>query len=55
MLLENAGLVGDNERAMALPKSTRLVVPLAAFVICTLAMAAVGLLPGIPGLITIGG
>lgn len=55
MLLENAGYIGEQERTADLPKRTRLGIPLAAFLICTIAMAVVGLIPGIPGIIAAGG
>lgn len=55
VLLVNTGFVGDNKRAMALPRYTRLIIPIAAFIICTAAMAVVGLLPGIPAMINVGG
>ena len=55
MMLENAGFVGDNERALAVPKSKRLLIPIAAFIVCGLALGAVGLLPGIPAFVNIGG
>ena len=55
MLLANTGFVGDNDRAMGLSRTKRLILPIAAFLICTAAMAIVGLLPGIPALITAGG
>lgn len=51
MLLDNNGLIGDKERAKTLSFADRIVVPGLAFVICTIAMAAVGMLPGIPKLI----
>ena len=55
LLLTNTGLVGDNERSAHLPKAKRLLIPIAAFIICTAAMGAVGLLPGIPALLGTGG
>jgi hypothetical protein len=55
LLLTNTGLVGDNARAMGLPRSKRLLIPLITFVVCTAAMGAAGLLPGIPALLNPGG
>lgn len=49
MLLDNNGLIGDTERARTLSFSDRLIIPLGAFIISGIAMAAVGMLPGIPG------
>jgi len=51
MLLENAGFVGNIERGEDLPRAARLIIPVATFIVCTVAMAAVGLIPGIPSLI----
>ena len=51
MLLENAGFVGNIERGEDLPRAARLLIPTATFIICTIAMALAGLLPGIPALI----
>ena len=51
MLLENAGFVGNIERGEDLPRAARLLIPTATFIICTVAMALAGLLPGIPALI----
>ena len=51
MLLDNNGLIGDRERGARLGVVDRLVIPGGAFVICTLSMAAVGMLPGIPALV----
>lgn len=50
MLLDNNGLIGDKERAKQLGFADRIVIPLATFIICGLAMAAVGMLPGVPSL-----
>ncbi len=55
LLLTNTGLVGDNSRALDLPRSKRLLIPIVTFIICTVAMAVVGLLPGIPALLAVGG
>ena len=50
MLLDNNGLIGDHKRRARLSFQDRLVIPLSAFLICTLSMAVVGMLPGIPAL-----
>ncbi|WP_420641465.1 DUF3360 family protein [Candidatus Leptofilum sp.] len=55
LLLTNTGLVGDNVRSVDLPKSKRLFIPIATFIICTVAMAIVGLLPGISAIRALGG
>lgn len=52
MVLEDAGLIGENERVENMPKKTRLGIPITAFLICVGAMLVVGLIPGIPPLIT---
>ena len=51
MFLDNNSLIGDKERAKKLNKVDRLIIPGAAFLISTIAMALVGMLPGIPALI----
>ncbi|MDD7910518.1 MULTISPECIES: DUF3360 family protein [Pseudovibrio] len=51
MLLDNNGLIGDKDRAARLTVADRIIIPGAAVIICTLAMAAVGMLPGIPALL----
>ncbi|PVZ72370.1 DUF3360 family protein [Pelagibaculum spongiae] len=51
MFLDNNGLIGDKERAKSLGKIDRWVIPGGAFVVSTIAMAAVGMLPGIPAMI----
>jgi hypothetical protein len=55
MLLENAGFIGDNERVEGMSRKTQLGIPIAAFVICVIVMVAVGLVPGIPPLLNVGG
>lgn len=50
MLLDNNGLIGDSHRAKTLSFADRVIIPTAAFVISGVAMAAVGMLPGIPAL-----
>ena len=51
MLLDNNGLIGDRERSKSLSLADRIIIPGLAFVICVLAMLAVGMLPGIPPLL----
>ncbi|TCS43077.1 DUF3360 family protein [Reinekea marinisedimentorum] len=51
MLLDNNGLIGDKERAKTLSFADRIIIPLSAFIISGVAMAAVGMLPGIPALL----
>lgn len=51
MLLDNNGLIGDKERAKKLSLADRLIIPGLAVFICTVAMLAVGMLPGIPALL----
>ncbi|MGL1957652.1 MAG: DUF3360 domain-containing protein [Colwellia sp.] len=51
MLLDNNGLIGDKERASKLSLADRLIIPGLAVIICTIAMLAVGMLPGIPALL----
>jgi len=51
MLLDNSGMLGKCERSDNLPASDRWIIPLVTFLICTLAMASVGMLPGIPALL----
>ncbi len=53
MLLDNNGLIGDKERASKLSVIDRIVIPASVFVICLIAMLAVGMLEdqfGIPAL-----
>ena len=52
MLLDNLGLVGCKERSSELSHMSRWIIPLVMFVVLTSVMAAVGMLPGIPALIT---
>lgn len=51
MLLDNNGLIGDKERSKRLIFSDRVVIPLCAFIVSGVAMAAVGMLPGIPAFV----
>jgi len=48
MLLDNNGLIGDTERAKTLSFADRIIIPGLAFVICFIAMLAVGMITGIP-------
>jgi len=50
MLLDNLGLIGDRERASQLKWSEKLVIPSVMFIICVVALALVGQLPGIKGI-----
>ena len=52
MLLDNLGLVGCKERSSELSKMSRWVLPVIMFVVLTSVMALVGLLPGIPAIIS---
>lgn len=51
MLLDNLGLIGDKKRSVELGFSGRVLVPVIGFTVLCLAMAAVGMLPGIPALL----
>jgi len=50
MLLDNMGLIGDRERAAKLKWSEKLVIPSVMFIVCVVALALVGQLPGIKGI-----
>ncbi|MGB5854095.1 MAG: DUF3360 family protein [Oceanisphaera sp.] len=52
MLLDNLGFIGDKERGKTLRRTDRWVIPGITFIILLAIMAAVGMLPGIPALIT---
>ena len=52
MLLDNLGLIGCKERSSELSKMNRWIIPGVMFVVLTTVMAAVGMLPGIPALIS---
>ncbi|RPD85998.1 DUF3360 family protein [Neisseria weixii] len=51
MLLDNLGLIGDKKRSVELGFAGRVLVPVIGFTALCLAMAAVGMLPGIPALL----
>ncbi|WP_373753731.1 DUF3360 family protein [Neisseria weixii] len=51
MLLDNLGLIGDKKRSVELGFAGRVLVPVIGFTVLCLAMAAVGMLPGIPALL----
>jgi hypothetical protein len=51
MFLDNNGLIGDRERPKKLTIGDRLIIPGLALLVSTIAMAVVGMLPGIPALI----
>jgi len=48
MLLDNLGLIGDRERSKKLSLKDRLIIPGVMFLICAIALALAGQLPGIP-------
>lgn len=52
MLLDNLGLIGCKDRSSELTRMNRWIIPGVMFVVLTSVMAAVGMLPGIPALIT---
>jgi hypothetical protein len=51
MLLDNTGMIADRDRPKELNIVDRLVIPGGAFLVSTVAMAIVGMIPGIPALI----
>ena len=51
MMLDNLGLIGDKERSRQLGLSGRVIIPVIGFVVLCLAMASVGMFPGVPALI----
>ncbi|MEE4243561.1 MAG: DUF3360 family protein [Desulfopila sp.] len=51
MFLDNNGLIGDRKRPKQLSIGDRLIIPGMALIVSTLAMAIVGMIPGIPPLI----
>ncbi|WP_274584521.1 DUF3360 family protein [Neisseria leonii] len=51
MMLDNLGLIGDKQRSADLGLGGRVVVPVLCFAVLCAAMAAVGMLPGIPALL----
>ena len=51
MFLDNNGFIGDKDRAKRLSFADRLVIPGLALLVSTIAMAIVGMIPGIPALI----
>lgn len=50
MLLDNMGLIGSKERSANLSRMSRWIIPAFMFVLLTVVMAMVGMLPGIPAL-----
>ncbi len=50
MLLDNSGLLNP-ERARRLPSIDRVIIPAITLIICTIAMAVAGLIPGIPAIL----
>jgi len=51
MFLDNNGMIGDKERPKKLSIADKLVIPGLALLVSTIAMAIVGMLPGIPAMI----
>ncbi len=51
MFLDNNGFIGDKERPSKLSFGDRLIIPGLALLVSTIAMAIVGMIPGIPSLI----
>ncbi len=51
MLLDNTGLLGDSKRAKSLSLANRLIIPLVTFILSTIAMLLVGLIPGVPSIL----
>jgi hypothetical protein len=51
MLLDNTGMLGNKERSERLSKLDRWIIPLVAFLVCTIAMLLVGQIDGIPALL----
>lgn len=52
MLLDNMGLIGSKERSAGLSRMSRWIIPAGMFVLLTAVMAMVGMLPGIPALLS---
>ncbi|WP_201578064.1 DUF3360 family protein [Psychrobacter okhotskensis] len=52
LVLDNLGLIGSKERSANLSKMSRWIIPVITFVILTGVMAIVGMLPGIPALMS---
>ncbi len=50
MLLDNLGLIGDQERVKELSWKEKLVIPGVMFIVCVVSLSLVGQLPGIPGI-----
>lgn len=51
MVLENSGVLGNTEHVRSLPKADKVIIPVAAFIICLIAMALAGMIPGIPKIV----
>ena len=51
MLLDNTGMIGDQERGKTLKLTDRLILPLITLIICVGSLALVGQLPGIPAIL----
>ena len=52
ILLDNLGFIGCKERSKELTRMSRWIIPLVMFVLLTSVMAMVGMLPGIPALVS---
>ncbi|WP_019672165.1 DUF3360 family protein [Psychrobacter lutiphocae] len=52
VLLDNMGLIGSKERSAGLSRMSRWIIPAFMFVLLTAVMAMVGMLPGIPALMS---
>jgi len=50
MLLDNLGMIGDQERAKQLSWKEKLVIPGIMFIVCVVSLALIGELPGIDGI-----
>ncbi|WP_119395254.1 DUF3360 family protein [Salinibius halmophilus] len=51
MFLDNNGLIGNKERAESLSAIDKIVIPGITLIVCVVALAVVGMLPGIPAMI----
>lgn len=51
MLMDNLGVIGDKERAKKLTLKEKLIIPGVMFVVCVVALALAGQLPGIEGVL----
>lgn len=51
MFIDNSGILGNGKRSKSLSLSNRIIIPLITLIVTTIAMAVVGMIPGIPVLI----